>query len=79
MSYNLHHSLQIYTYIAKSIPSRSYIGEYCMVGNFCGVLIFVIFVVDLAVTKFSHPRKLVIGESMMMGVTTNIVANILQY
>ena len=29
-----------------------------MPGNFHGVLIFVIFVVDLAVTKFSHPRKL---------------------
>ena len=29
-----------------------------MVGNFRGVLIFVIFVVDLAVTKFSHPRKI---------------------
>ena len=50
-----------------------------MAGNFRGVLIFVIFVVDLAVTKFSHPRKLmptvtVICESMMMGVATNIVA-----
>ena len=48
-----------------------------MVGNFCGVLIFVIFMVDLAVTKFSHPRKLmptVICEYMMMGVATNIVA-----
>ena len=47
-----------------------------MVGNFCGVLIFVIFVVDLAVTKF-HPRKLmpmVICESMMMSVATNIIA-----
>ena len=30
-----------------------------MVGNFRGVLIFVIFVVDSAVTKFSHPQKLV--------------------
>ena len=29
-----------------------------MAGNFRGMLIFVIFVVDLAVTKFSHPRKL---------------------
>ena len=48
-----------------------------MADNFHGVLIFVIFVVDLAVTKFSHPRKLmltVIGESMMMGVATNVVA-----
>ena len=52
-----------------------------MVGNFRGVLIFVIFVIDLAVTKFSHPRKLVptviwyyVYESMMMGVATNIVA-----
>ena len=51
-----------------------------MVGNFRGVLIFVIFVVDLAVTKFFHPRKLMPGgdmvlcESMMMGVATNIVA-----
>ena len=32
--------------------------NYRMAGNFRGVLIFVIFVVDLAVTKFSHPRKL---------------------
>ena len=31
---------------------------YRMVGNFRGVVIFIIFVVDLAVTKFSHPRKL---------------------
>ena len=41
------------------------------------MLIFVLFVVDLAVTKFSHPRKLkptVICESMMMGVAKNIVA-----
>ena len=52
-----------------------------MVGNFHGVLIFVIFMVDLAVTKFSHPRKLmpiviwyILCESMMMGVATNIVA-----
>ena len=51
-----------------------------MAGNFRGVLIFVIFVVDLAVTKFSHPRKLMPGgdmvlcEVMMMGVATNIVA-----
>ena len=53
---------------------------YCMAGNFRGVLIFV---VDLAVTKFSHPRKLMptygdivlpVCESMMMGVATNIVA-----
>ena len=29
-----------------------------MAGNFRGVLIFVIFMVDLAVMKFSHPRKL---------------------
>ena len=45
-----------------------------MAGNIRGVLIFV---VDLAVTKFSHPRKLmptVICESIMMGVATNIVA-----
>ena len=52
-----------------------------MAGNFCGVLIFVIFVVDLAVTKFSHSRKLMptvilyyVCKSMMMGVATNIVA-----
>ena len=53
-----------------------------MAGNFHGVLIFVIFVVDLAVMKFSHPQKLMptmilwyyICESMMMGVATNIVA-----
>ena len=55
---------------------------YRMAGNFCGVLIFAIFVVDLAVTKFSHPQILMpIGdmvvcdcESMMMGVATNTVA-----
>ena len=29
-----------------------------MAGNFSGVLISVIFVVDLVVTKFSHPRIL---------------------
>ena len=29
-----------------------------MAGNFRGVLIFVIFVVELAVTKISHPQKL---------------------
>ena len=48
-----------------------------MAGKFRGVLIFVIFVVNLAVTKFFHPRKLmltVICEFMMMGVATNIVA-----
>ena len=50
-----------------------------MAGNCHGVLIFVTFVVDLAVTKFSHSRKLmpmVICElkSMMMDVATNIVA-----
>ena len=52
--------------------------QYHMVGNFHGVLIFVIFVVDLAVTKISHPQKLmptvILCESMMMGVATNIVA-----
>ena len=31
---------------------------YHMAGNFREVLIFVIFMVDLAVTKFSHPQKL---------------------
>ena len=47
-----------------------------MAGNFRGVLIFIIFMVDLAVTKFSHPRKLMptLCESLMMGVATNIVA-----
>ena len=49
-----------------------------MVGNFRGVLIFIIFMVDLAVMKFSHPRKfmptVILCESMMMGVATNIVA-----
>ena len=52
-------------------------ASYHMAGNFCRVLIFAIFVVDLAVTKFSHPQKLmltVIDESMIMGVATNIVA-----
>ena len=32
------------------------LDSYCMVGNFHGVLIFIIFVVDLAVMKFPHPR-----------------------
>ena len=32
---------------------------YRIAGNFRGVLILVIFVVDLAVMKFCHPRKLV--------------------
>ena len=50
-----------------------------MAGKFRGVLTFVIFVADLAVTKFFHPRKLMptviwLCESMMMGVATNIVA-----
>ena len=31
---------------------------YCMAGNLHGVLIFIIFMVDLAVTKFFHPQKL---------------------
>ena len=56
------------------IMSMQGICDYRMAGNFCGVLIFV---VDLAVMKFSHPRKLmpmVICESMMMGIATNIVA-----
>ena len=35
-------------------------GKSCMVGNFCGVLIFVIFVVDLAGTKLFHPQKLML-------------------
>ena len=48
-----------------------------MAGNFCGTLIFM---VDLAVTKFPHPRKInayddmVLCESVMMGMATNIVA-----
>ena len=33
------------------------LAGYRMVGNFRGVLIFVIFVVNLAVTKFFHPQK----------------------
>ena len=32
-----------------------------MAGNFREVLIFFIFVVDLTVTKFSYPRKLMPG------------------
>ena len=49
-----------------------------MAGNFCGVLIFVIFVVDLAVINISHPRKLM-PTSPSLGrlheaVPTNIVA-----
>ena len=31
---------------------------YRMVGIFCGVLIFVIIVIDLALMKSSHPQKL---------------------
>ena len=50
-----------------------------MAGNFRGVLIFVIFMVDLAVTKFPPTKinaygDMVLCESMMMGVATNIVA-----
>ena len=44
--------------IATSIckqQAKHYARVYRIAGNFCGVLIFVIFVVDLAVTKFSHP------------------------
>ena len=39
------------------------------------MLFFVIFMVDLAVTKLFHPRKLIprLCESMMMGAATNIV------
>ena len=56
-------------------------STYRMAGNFRGVLIFIILVVDLAVTKFSHSRKVmptmiwyILCKSMMMGVATNIVA-----
>ena len=45
-----------------------------MVGNFHGELSFVIFMVDLAVTKFFYPQKLMViclCESMMMGMVTN--------
>ena len=52
-----------------------------MADNFRGVLIFVIFTVNLAVTKSSHaPMKInayddmVLCESMMMGVAINVVA-----
>ena len=45
-----------------------------MAGDFHGVLIFIIFVIDLAVTKFSWVMLAVICESMMMDVATNIVA-----
>ena len=38
-----------------------FVAIYPVAGNFRGVLIFVIFVVDLAVTKFSHPLKLMPG------------------
>ena len=44
-----------------------------MAGNFRGVLIFVIFVVDLTVTKFSHPQKIMPCKSMIKGMATNIV------
>ena len=44
--------------------------RYRMAGNFRGVLIFIIFVVDLAVTKFFA----MVIESMMMGMATNILA-----
>ena len=30
-----------------------------MAGNFCGVLIFVIFMIDLAITKFLSPMKII--------------------
>ena len=34
------------------------INAYCMAGNFRGVLIFVVFVIDLVVTNFFQSRKL---------------------
>ena len=54
-------------------------SDYRMADNFRGVLIFVIFIVDLAVAKIFHPRKLIsmvlwLCKSVMMGVATNIVA-----
>ena len=50
-----------------------------MAGNFRGVLIFVIFVVDLESrnfppTKINAYGDMVLCESTMMGVATNIVA-----
>ena len=48
-SLDLKVSYEYYIYIVPRV--------YCMAGNFRGVLIFVIFVVDLVVTNFSHPRK----------------------
>ena len=45
------HSL--YTYMIHQ-PCCTVAVLYRMVGNFHGVLIFVIFVVDLAVTKINH-------------------------
>ena len=62
----------LWKYFGKNFANA--VKVYRMVGNFRGLLIFV---VDLAFTKFSHPRKLiptVICKSMMMGVATNIVA-----
>ena len=34
----------------------------CMVGNFCGVLIFVIFVVNLTITKFPPMKFSAYGD-----------------
>ena len=59
-----------FSYIVRILTWRAY----RIAGNFRGVLIFIIFVVDLAVAKFSYPRKLMpMVESTMMGVAKNIV------
>ena len=44
-----------YNIIPGSCTRLYHCGIYHMTGNFYGVLIFIIFVVDLVVTKFSYP------------------------
>ena len=47
------------SFLPRKFPAIRYgMYVYSMAGNFRGVLFFDIFMVDLAVMKLSHPRKL---------------------
>ena len=52
--------LPIHKETANVLLNRGYYMEYRIAGNFCGVLIFVVFMTDVAVTKFRTPRKFAI-------------------
>ena len=53
------YGIAIHIYVSRkfSVDFNLAVVIYRMAGNFRGVLIFVIFVIDLAVTKFSHPEN----------------------